>query len=264
MALGSELRRLADATKRVLEVTLIFRFANRRFATSLVGTILTAVVVAAFMQLGTWQLRRADQKAELQASYRSGQQSTVGLTLRNIERLPRYQQVNVQGRYVSDRQILLDNMPSAIGRPGYRVLTPFDLSLGGRVLVDRGWIPMGDRRNVPEIDVDGGTRELIGRLDRLPQPGLRLHGIDEGTDATWPRVLNFPEHAVIENVLGGDVATRIVLLDASQPDGFERSWQPRVGIGPERHVGYAVQWFAFALTAVTIYLVLGFKRGQDS
>lgn len=217
------------------------------------------------MQLGFWQLRRAEQKQTLQASYQAGQQTTVRLTAENLESLPRYQQVSAQGHYVSDRQILLDNMPSAAGRPGYRVLTPFELSFGGRILVDRGWIPMGDRRtDLPAIQVDDEIRVVTGRLDRLPRPGLRLADAKEGANASWPRVLNFPEHATVERVLGGQVATPIVLLDAARPDGFERAWQARFRFGPERHVGYAVQWFAFAATAVIIFLVLGFKRGQRS
>ena len=51
-----------------------------------------------------------------------------------------------------------------------------------------------------------------------------------------------------------------MLLDASQAEGFERNWQARTNFGPQRHIGYAVQWFAFAFAAVVIYLLLSFKR----
>jgi surfeit locus 1 family protein len=51
----------------------------------------------------------------------------------------------------------------------------------------------------------------------------------------------------------------IVLLDQTEPFGFERIRQ-RNEFGPERHVGYAVQWFGLALTVLIIYFVVNFKR----
>ncbi len=248
---------MSGATQYILGI----RFANRRFTPSLVGTILVIVGVAAFTQLGLWQLRRAEQKELLQSSYQRGQQSTVTLDAQNIASLPRYQRVSAAGRFEGERQFLLDNMPSAQGRPGFRVLTPFRLTSGALILVDRGWIPMGNRRSdVPELDVAETPRVVTGMLDELPRPGLRLGDPSQETATTWPRVLNFPEAATIERALGTAIAERIVLLDASQAEGFERNWQARTNFGPQRHIGYAVQWFAFAFAAVVIYLLLSFKR----
>ncbi len=248
---------MSGATQYILGI----RFANRRFTPSLVGTILVIVGVAAFTQLGLWQLRRAEQKELLQSSYQRGQQSTVTLDAQNIASLPRYQRVSATGRFEGERQFLLDNMPSAQGRPGFRVLTPFRLTSGALILVDRGWIPMGNRRSdVPELDVAETPRVVTGMLDELPRPGLRLGDPSQEMATTWPRVVNFPEAATIERALGTAIAERIVLLDASQAEGFERNWLARTTFGPQRHIGYAVQWFAFAFAAVVIYLLLSFKR----
>jgi len=49
------------------------------------------------------------------------------------------------------------------------------------------------------------------------------------------------------------------LLDDHQDGGFKRDWRPAT-IKPVRHIGYAVQWFALALTVVIIYLVLSFNN----
>src|SRR5690606_32198583 len=148
-------------------------------------------------------------------------------------------------------------------RPGYRVLTPFELESGGIVLVDRGWVPMGDRRtDVPDLAVSEELRELRGRLDELPRPGLRVNDDAQETSGAWPRLLNFPTHATIERALGFAVARRIVLLDPSEPDGFERSWDARAQFGPERHIGYAVQWFAFAIVAIVIYLTVSLRKHE--
>jgi surfeit locus 1 family protein len=240
---------------------LTIRIANRRFAPSVVGTVLVLVGVALFVQLGLWQLRRAAEKQQLQAAVQSGEQRVVLLTAENVATLPRYQHVAVEGQFDSERQILLDNMPSAQGRPGFRVLTPFVMAAGNTLLVDRGWIPMGDRREMPtNLSVDGAQRRITGRLDLLPAPGMRMGQPPAQVESTWPRVMNFPEHADVEAAFGQRIEKRIVLLDPSMPNGFERQWNMASRFSPDKHVGYAVQWFAFAICAVAIYLIMSFKR----
>jgi len=62
-------------------------------------------------------------------------------------RLPRYQHIEAGGRYDEGRQILIDNMVND-GRAGYFVITPFALTGGGWLLVNRGWVPLGASRAV--------------------------------------------------------------------------------------------------------------------
>lgn len=244
---------------------LAIHIANRRFAPSLVGTVLVLVGVALFVQLGMWQLRRADEKAQLQAAVQRGEQSTVTVTADTLASAPRYQHVALAGHFESDRQILLDNMPSSQGRPGYRVLTPFVLEAGVTVLVDRGWIAMGDRQRVPaNLGVDESQRQITGRLDLLPTPGMRMGSQSASSASSWPRVMNFPEHSDVEAAYARPVATPIVLLDASVPNGFERQWNMQSRFSPDKHLGYAVQWFAFAICAVVIYLLMSFKRAPSA
>ena len=52
----------------------------------------------------------------------------------------------------------------------------------------------------------------------------------------------------------------VLLLDNEEPDGYLRDWQPLVGFGPERNVGYAVQWFGLAAALLIIYLTVNSRR----
>jgi surfeit locus 1 family protein len=98
----------------------------------------------------------------------------------------------------------------------------------------------------------------------LPIPGIRVGPAAAPGSAGWPRVLLFPTEADVESALGVDVESRIILLDAGAPDGFERKWRPSLGFGPERHLGYAIQWFAFALVAVVLFIAVNLRRvGAD-
>ncbi|MEQ1579128.1 MAG: SURF1 family protein [Steroidobacteraceae bacterium] len=236
------------------------RFRNRVFAPSLTGTALTVLVLAGLTNLGLWQLRRAEEKRELLAAYEAGQGTIIPLAAGSAGDLPRYQQVTASGKYESDRQLLLDNMPSKSGAPGFRVMTPFRLDGGsGLVLVDRGWIPVGpDRSVLPGIDVDEAHREIRAMLDELPRPGVRLGAADDAA-GTWPRVVNFPEHEELVAMYGEPLLQPVMLLDPAEDAGYERAWEARFGFGPERHVGYAVQWFSLSAALLVLYFVASLR-----
>jgi surfeit locus 1 family protein len=199
----------------------------------------------------------------LLAAYAAGQEQRVRLTAANAGTLPRYQRVTVSGRYETGRQFLLDNMPSKDGKPGYRVLTPLRLDDGtGLVLVDRGWIPMGpDRFRLPDVGVGDGHRDITGTLDVLPQPGVRLGEAGTASDG-WPKVVNFPRHEELVAMYGGALLQPLLLLDPAADGGYERAWEARFGFGPERHVGYAIQWFSLSAALIVLYVVMGMKAGR--
>jgi surfeit locus 1 family protein len=242
------------------------RVGNRLFAPRAWSVLLTAVALAAFVSLGNWQLGRAREKQALTASFMAGGASTVDATGLTFAGLARYQHVRLRGHFDGARQVLLDNMPSATGQPGYRVLTPLRRADGrGTVLVDRGWVPLGaSRADLPDVTVGADEREVTGILDGLPIPGLRVGPAAVPGAETWPRVLLFPTEADVESALGVDVESRIVLLDPGAADGFERKWRPALGFGPERHLGYAIQWFAFALVTVALFVALNLRQAGAS
>lgn len=239
------------------------RIGNREFAPRPWAVVLTAAGVALFVSLGSWQVGRAHEKQALVESFQRGAHTNVDLASGvDFDGLPRYQHVRVQGQYEPARQVLIDNMPSQAGLPGYRVLTPLRRAGAPRLLlVDRGWVPLGASREVlPDVQVATSTRVVSGRLDGLPAPGVRVGDAGVPGDTHWPRVLNFPRQPDLEAALGEPVEARILLLDPAEPDGYERAWRPAMQFGPERHYGYAVQWFAFAIVALVIFVSLSLRR----
>jgi surfeit locus 1 family protein len=240
------------------------KFGSRIFSPRPLTTVLAIVLIAMLVSLGRWQLRRA---AEKQAMYDAFDRRTGVTQVIHLETPPlaRYQPVEARGAYDPARQILIDNMTDAHGHAGYFVITPFSLATGGWLLVNRGWVPVGaSRGTLPAVDVPGTVREVRGRADHLPAPGIQL-----GTRALlrppFPVVANFPSRAEIADLLHETAwtsATDVVLLDAGQPDGYVREWQPP-GFPPMRNIAYAVQWFGLALALGVIYLVTNVHRATD-
>ncbi len=240
------------------EYSVAARKGRRTFRVSPWLTVLTAVACALFVSLGRWQLDRAEQKRVLFEGFASGAGSVQALPL-SFEPVARYQRVSVSGRYDGARQFLLDNM-SHDGQPGFQVLTPLVLDDGRVVIVNRGFVAFGtaSRNERPPIEVGGGQRRVAGRADSLPRPAVEL---EAAASAGWPRVVSFPRSADLAAALGATVHPQVLLLDAGEPEGFLRAWTAP-GLPPDRHIGYAVQWFGFAAAVAVIWLVLGFRREE--
>jgi len=236
--------------------------ARPRLATHLMFGVLAAVAVAGFAWLGRWQWHRAAEKRAIAAAFQAGMSAPVQpLEGRSTESLPRYAHVAARGAYDGERQFLLDNL-SRDGRAGYEVLTPLRLDDGRWLLVNRGWLPLsgGGRQQLPAIRLGQAaldTRTVAGRLDDLPVTGLSAGRAPPTTDAQWPKLTSFPHAAELGVALGARVETRQLLLDANEPDGYRRDWQPSsAGFGPERHLSYAVQWWSLAALVVVVYVYM--------
>jgi surfeit locus 1 family protein len=240
---------------------MALRIGSRVFAPRPLPALGALALIGVFLALGFWQLERMREKQVLFAAFAAGDQQLERLTDIDSGRAERYTRVLAVGRYDSIHQVLLDNMTHD-GQAGYRVLTPLDLGAGRTVLVDRGWIPLGASRAVlPDIAVSEAARSVVGRLDELPAAGIDLRATS--TAARWPLVLSYPHLDDLRSALGRSLEPRIILLDAGQPDGFVRAWQPSV-FPPERHLSYAITWFALATTVAGAFAGLSLRRASES
>lgn len=229
--------------------------------TSLVAICLLALLVS----LGVWQLGRGAEKQhilnefalrtkDLPVQIDPSQQSAEGL---------RFRSVVGEGRYDGAHQYLLDNRTYR-GRAGYHVLTPLRISEDVGVLVNRGWVAVGERREqLPEVAVPQGEIRIQGMV-AIPSQNAFLVGPAGYDFGGWPRVVQRVELATMERQLGYSLLPYVIQLDAALSHGFVREWQPYLGIGPERHRAYAFQWFSLALALMVIYFVVNMRRSLSN
>ena len=240
------------------EYIAVLMRGRSRFAPRLGPTILTAAAVILFAALGNWQLGRAEEKRALAAQFGSG---GPAIDWRQLPAdAPRYTRVSLRGHYDPAHQFLLDNR-SHESIPGVEVLTPFLLDDGSGVVVNRGWQPFGaTRQDLPDVSVADDRREVVGRIDELPRPGIWLKA---PPSSGWPRLVQYPDMDELSRQLGRKLAPHQVLLDPAVPDGYVRDWR-LPGTPIDRHIGYAVQWFAFASIAGAIWFVMSFRKPPES
>lgn len=228
----------------------------------LLPTLAAIVVVTVCVAAGTWQWQRMHAKealrAEFDAAARADPVSFASLPAETDWAALRFRQVVATGEYLASRQILIDNRVYA-GRAGYHVVTPMVLSDGRWVLVNRGWIAQGASRSMlPAAVPPAGVVSVRGRiawpsaryleLRSEPAPGTVWQNLDPGRFASATGLAVIP--AVIE-------ATAAPAPD----DALIRDW-PAPDFGIETHWIYMMQWYAFALVAVVLWIV--FNRPRSS
>jgi surfeit locus 1 family protein len=235
-------------------------------ARSVLPTIAALGVVALTVSLGNWQMRRADEKAVLQAAREAALAADpvrIGAAPIDAAALEG-RRVSLEGRFEPAGTVFLDNRTRG-GVAGFHVLTPLrltadgtDSARAGHVLVLRGWIArdVADRTRLPALRTPEGTVRIEGlAMTSLPQPIVLAR--DEADPAPDARIWQRLEPDVYRR--WSRLALQPVLVRQTSPldDGLARDWT-EPGSGVDKHHGYAFQWYALALatTALWVWLVV--------
>ncbi|KLI97630.1 SURF1 family protein [Luteimonas sp. FCS-9] len=226
------------------------------------------LLVVAFAALGQWQLTRMhDKRAMLEAVERTlSARRAVPLSHAGDDARRRdYDWAAGRGRFVDAPAFVLDNQIHD-GRPGLRVYRLFAPDDGAPLLVDLGWTPIAERTaRMPAADVLHGegllgrTLDLRGLLAPPPSAGLAL-GPAIGQGPAW-LMTRFDAPAIASAAGLAALPPRVLRLDPALPAGYARDLDilPNT-LPPEKHLGYAVQWFGLALTVLVTALVLTFRK----
>lgn len=232
---------------------------------SLTALLLLALGLAFFLTLGFWQLGRAEFKRTLYANFLAGSgahPATLSQALATW-RPNHYEPVQLSGEFIAGKTVLLDSQTQN-GQIGVQVFQGFH-SEGKNVLVALGFaaIPR-DRSQFPNPAVPSGVHQLRGLLANPPASGLKLGALGAPPAApTW--LVGRIEMPALSAYFDAPLIAPVLLLDpdlgtesavaADSVLKLPRYWHPNT-FPPERHTGYALTWFGFALTAVIIFLLL--------
>ena len=233
-------------------------FGEWRFRPRWVPFLLLFVPAGICAGLGVWQLDRAAQKRALAAELAAREALpplTIGDAPVDAEAV-RHRPVTARGELETTGQIYIEGRRRA-GKTGFFVVTPLRIAGSDRrVLVNRGW--------VGETGAKVPTGEVVvsGVADVPSPPALVLHSGDDAGKAwgdRWP-YLTLPLFAA---TVPYPLQTIVVLQDPADAHGFIREW-PRELPKEGMHIGYAVQWFAFALIGLVVFLRLSVTRDKPA
>ncbi|MEW9797774.1 SURF1 family protein [Alteromonas sp. CYL-A6] len=222
----------------------------------LIAVIIIIVCAATMMMLGFWQLDRMEQKQRRLDSIAQKQaEETLDITDAVKFTDPRDVRIRMTGTPDTDAVLLLDNQ-IVDGRPGYDVLVPVMTNVGW-VLANFGWVAGSPYRDqLPEVVLPTAMQQFTGVLTKPTENPMVRETV--ATADTFPLVIQKIDSAHVSTLLKRSVLPYVVVL-TEQSDAFIRRWEPVV-MPPEKHLAYAVQWFALAGAALLIAFFAGVRR----
>lgn len=230
--------------------------------------LVAAVIAVGFVSLGLWQLDRLDERRVRNATVEARRsEPIVSLdALGDVSNDPSSfadRPVTIEGRYRPDLEFF------AVGRTvgdvtGTLVATPLERSDGSLVVVIRGLVP-ADTEGPPAVGFEPPPGDVVvtGTLDD-GEEALRL-GEPDPPDGVL-RSISRIDLAFVDRWIEGQVLPVSVTLESQEPP--QAVGATPIPVEPDeltegRHLGYAVQWFAFAVVAVVGVGALIWRAGRS-
>lgn len=215
-----------------------------------IATIVAFVAIVIMLSLGFWQLERKAQKDERLENIKKASQSD-GLSIEQaFSDISAFQDYTVTFSGSALHKFFYIDNKLFDGRAGFHVLLPYTSSKG-IVMVNLGWIPAsGARGELPPFSMPN-MNPISGTI-YLPTNNAFIKETNN-TYGDFPVLLQQVDLNEMSLHLGEKVLPAVVRLRAENSE-FVRQWQA-VSMSPDKHLGYAVQWFGLAVAALTVYLL---------
>ena len=240
-------------------------------------TLFVVAAMAVMARLGVWQLDRRQQRiarnADLVVKLEAAPASMNEAALAAMWPLPedrdavRNIRADALGQFDFDQQVLLQQQNHQ-NQPGVHLVAPLVLAGTSKaILVDRGWIPFEEAQaeRWRQYNTESGEIKVTGRL----QPSQILFGSAaekakesvalEAAKTDWYRI----DVEAIQNQMPYKLLP-VFLLQSPGPQGniaLPYRIEPEVDLSEGPHMGYALQWFAFAIIAGLVYV--GVVRSRE-
>ncbi len=229
-------------------------------------TVLVFAAGVVCARLGVWQLDRLAQRRESNARIALVASLPEAVLPSNEDmRAQEYRAVSARGTYDLKNQFALRNQ-ARLGEYGFHLLTPMQL-LGNdaadaesAVLVDRGWIPAAgnnDPSDWRKYDVAGIVQ--VEGVIRVPQAALVSGAANSGSapgDQPVDRFALVVDPVAISRQVGYSMPAYYIQATGGQDrNALPVAEAPDLDAGNGPHLGYAIQWFGFAVTLLVGYVL---------
>lgn len=232
--------------------------AVRRWGGYLLVVIVFAVACA-FLSWWQWS-RNAEAQAEVDRVAANYDEKPVAVDtvlpeLGSWRLADEWRPVRLTGEYLTGDQTLVRNRPLN-GVPGFEVLVPFRTADGRVLVVDRGWLGLGSKNDVPD-HIPAAPRGEVTVVARLQKGEPVL----QGRTAPRGQIPSIDLHEMAERIGEPTYTGAYALLASEDPAPSDRLLlpaKPDPDLGP--HLSYALQWIAFGVLA---FVGLGWAVRHD-
>jgi cytochrome oxidase assembly protein ShyY1 len=231
--------------------------------------LITLLLIPTMIRLGIWQMHRYEMRSARNQLVTNALHAEpvpverISTPGHAVTRTERYRTVTATGTFETSKEVVVRRRTNDDDEVGFHVLTPFVLTDGKVVLINRGWIPAtGVQTAFPKIPAPpAGRTTITGRL--MADETTAASGIKDikGLPDRQIMLINSEEQAKRLNaqVLGGYVEQT-----APEPKGDtpEQISDPGKEDAPLNYA-YMIQWWLFAAAVPVGYVVLARREARD-
>lgn len=208
--------------------------AEVRARIPVVATIVVLICVAAMIALGVWQLQRRGEKLAAIATIRAN-------LSRPATSFPPLGPVPAEAMFRASSVLCLR-------------VTGWDVEAGSAADGSSGF------RYIARCATGAEGQGALVALGIGARPDLKPAWT--GGKVTG-RIVEEPDHrSLLSRMAGPTLVLRPMLVADVAPAGLKTPAPPRIENVPNNHLGYAVQWFIFAATALVIYGIALWRRAR--
>jgi surfeit locus 1 family protein len=225
-------------------------------------TAFTLLALGILIALGLWQLERREEKHAMLAQIEARAKSPpapVEILFATGDAFPAYRPATALGTFdhAKEAYVYAPRADTGPTRQGFKVLTPFTLTSGGVIIVDRGW--------VPEMEKDPAKR-AHGQVDGVVElEGVLLPSAEPKTFTPPPdkarRTFFIRDTPAIAKAVGVTLHRTLVFESKTRTDGGPEPMASGRDI-PDNHLSYALTWFSLGVVLLVIYLRYHYVRGR--
>jgi len=243
-----------------LQTSVSYKIGQYHLTVDFRFLIVFLLVQLGLNELGFWQIARAQEKQQILDKL-ANRDTPLLTSLESVDQelVDRFAKVSLKV-LLSDRHNLLIENKIQNGKLGYHVLNLVKDEASGRVfLANRGWVARkADRQELPYLKLPHDSWQVTGRLHQIDAE--RLSG--DAEIENHGKILRLP---ILDSYILGRLAERfglpiepyVLRLDSNVSDVYQVDWK-WIGMAPEKHLGYAFQWFAlsFAFLLISMFVLI--------
>ena len=246
----------------LLRHSVEYKFKKYRLTINFWFLILFLLVQTGLNELGYWQLSRAQEKQiRLERLNKNDLPTLTSLDGVNQSFIDDFGYINLEVELAEPVNFLVENRIQN-GNLGYHVLNLVrEVSSDRYLLINRGWIEgKADRNELPKIELPPNLWKVKSRIYQINQQVLSENAEIEN----YGKIIRIPVMDAhikrkLEEAFNLHIEAYLLRLEKDVVGSFNVDWD-WVSMSPEKHLGYAFQWFALSLAFLIASLFALIKK----
>ena len=224
-------------------------------------TLFALPALLVLLWLGTWQLQRLEWKNQLIADFESrATAAPIDLPWGDVGPEMEFRRLALTGSFDHSREVFMTGRTYE-GNAGFHIVTPFTLTDGRIVLVNRGWVSESYRdQSKREFTLTEGEVTLPAIL-RFPGKKGYFVPENEPENGFWFTLV--PSQIVKHLGLEGRAESDIYAATIRTSETIKLPIAARTETNLRNsHLGYAITWYGIACALIGVYFAFHHQAGR--